>query len=68
VKNDGGLAFPLQAGEWSGKQEGLSKREYYAGQAMMANRIAFGQNATSDMIARVSKADSDALIAELEKE
>lgn len=35
-KNDGGQAFPTAPTEWSGLNEGMSLRDYFAAQAMCA--------------------------------
>ena len=75
MKNDGGPAFPGY--DQMNPKTGLTKREYFAGQAMMGLLANSSINMTLDafeitdgmkIIAGVSKGMADAIIAELAKE
>ena len=73
--NDGGSAFPRPYShnpqQWSGvqgavlEQEGMTRRQYYAGQAMLG-LLAVGKR--GHFVADLAVKHADDLISELEKE
>ena len=69
-----GAAFPSTGthafGQETGWKEGLTKREYFAGQSMLAYRARndeWAQSLTAERVAILAVEDADALLKELEK-
>lgn len=59
--DDSGPAFPNEH-----RSDGMSLREYFAGQALLAVRIA-NPSLLSSALARSAISDADALIAEMQR-